>query len=311
MKFIHAAAVVLAVTAFSGAQAADQTTLRIGVQKYGTLVILQEQHSLETRLAAEGVKVEWKEFPAGPQLLEALSVGSIDFGTTGEAPPVFAQAAQTPLVYVGTEPAAPTGEAIIVPKDSPIQSIADLKGKRVVLNKGSNVHYLLVQALGSANLTPKDIESVYLTPADARAAFERGSVDAWAIWDPFLAAAQAATGARLLTDAKDLAPNRQFYLAHRDFAKAHPALVAEVLDEIAKTDHWAEQHQHEVAQLLSPRTGIPVPVLDLAVSRLGYGVTRLDDKAIDDQQRIADAFFQLGLIPTKVTVRDAVWTPNS
>jgi sulfonate transport system substrate-binding protein len=311
MKFIRTALVVLAATAVGSAQAAEQTTLRIGVQKYGTLVILEEQHTLDQRLAAEGVTVEWKEFPAGPQLLEALSVGSIDFGTTGEAPPVFAQAAQTPLVYVGVEPPAPAGEALIVPKDSPIQSIADLKGKRVALNKGSNVHYLLVQALASAGLTPKDIESVYLVPADARAAFERGNIDAWVIWDPFLAAAQAATGARLLTDGKGLAPNRQYYLAHRDFAKAHPQLVTEVLDEIAKTDRWAEQHQHEVAQELSPRTGIPVPVLDLAVSRLGYGVTRLDDTAIEDQQRIADAFFQLGLIPKPVTVRDAVWTPNS
>jgi sulfonate transport system substrate-binding protein len=311
MKFIRSAVVVFIAMTLGGAQAAEPTTIRIGVQKYGTLVILQEQHGLETRLEAEGVKVEWKEFPAGPQLLEALSVGSIDFGTTGEAPPVFAQVAQTPLVYVGVEPPAPVGEAILVPKDSAIQSIADLKGKRVVLNKGSNVHYLLVQALGSAGLGPKDIESIYLAPADARAAFERGSVDAWAIWDPFLAAAQAATGARVLTDAKGLAPNRQYYLAHRDFAKAHPQLVTEVLDEIAKTDHWAEQHQHEVAQLLSPRTGIPVTVLDLAVSRLGYGVTRLDDAAIEDQQRIADSFYKLGLIPKPVTVRDAVWTPNS
>jgi len=311
MKFTPGLLAAFAALAFGTAQAAEPVTIRIGLQKYGTLVILAEQHSLDQRLAAEGVTVEWKEFPAGPQLLEALSVGSIDFGTTGEAPPVFAQAAQSPLVYVGVEPSAPTGEAILVPKDSPIQSVADLKGKRVVLNKGSNVHYLLVQALATAKLGPKDIESIYLAPADARAAFERGSVDAWAIWDPFLAAAQAATGGRILTDAKGLAPNRQFYLAHRDFAAAHPALVSEVLDEIGKTDRWAEQHQHEVALLLAPRTGISVPVLDLAVSRLGYGVTRLDETVVEDQQKIADAFFTLGLIPKPVTVRDAVWTPNS
>jgi len=311
MKFTPGVLVALAALAFGAAQAAEPVTIRIGLQKYGTLVILAEQHSLDKRLAAEGVTVEWKEFPAGPQLLEALSVGSIDFGTTGEAPPVFAQAAQSPLVYVGVEPSAPAGEAILVPKDSPIQSVADLKGKRIVLNKGSNVHYLLVQALATAKLGPKDIESIYLAPADARAAFERGSVDAWAIWDPFLAAAQAATGGRVLTDAKGLAPNRQFYLAHRDFAAAHPALVSEVLDEIGQTDRWAEQHQREVALLLAPRTGISVPVLDLAVSRLGYGVTRLDETVIQDQQKIADAFFTLGLIPKPVTVRDAVWTPNS
>jgi sulfonate transport system substrate-binding protein len=307
------AAFLLAIGSFGGslANAADATTIRIGVQKYGTLVIVEEQRSLETRLAAAGISVVWKEFPAGPQLLEAMSVGAIDFGTTGEAPPVFAQAAQTPLVYVGVEPAAPIGEAIIVPKDSPIQSVADLKGKRVALNRGSNVHYLLVQALAGAGLGPKDIESVYLAPADARAAFERGSVDAWVIWDPFLTAAQAATGARVVTDAQGLAPNRQYYLARRDFAAAHPQLLNDVLDEINRTDHWAEQHQHEVALLLAPRTGLSVPVLDLALSRLGYGVARLDEDAIQGQQRIADSFYKLGLIPKPVIVRDAVWVPNS
>ncbi len=301
---------VLALAAVPPASAAD-IKLRIGVQKYGTLVILAEKHALEQRVAAEGVSVEWKEFPAGPQLLEALNVGSIDFGTTGEAPPIFAQAAGSPLRYVGVEPPAPAGEAILVPKDSPITAVAELKGKRVALNKGSNVHFLLVQALAAAGLGPKDIETVYLAPADARAAFERGAVDAWVIWDPFLAAAQAATGARSLTDATGLAANRQFYLAAQSFAEAHPALLAEILQVIDETDHWAETHQSEVAQLLSPRTGIPAPVLETALARLAYGTRPLDETVIEGQQQIADSFHRLGLIPKPVTVRDIVWSPPS
>ena len=173
------------------AGAADKV-LRIGVQKYGTLVLLRERGSLEQRLAPLGWQVSWTEFPAGPQLLEGLNVGAIDLGTTGEAPPIFAQAAGADLVYVGYEPPAPRGEAILVPKDSPIATPLDLKGRKVALNKGSNVHYLLVRVLDRAGLAYGDIEPVYLPPADARAAFERGAVDAWAIWDPFLAAAQAA-----------------------------------------------------------------------------------------------------------------------
>ena len=169
--------------------------LRIGVQKYGSLVLLKERGLLEQRLEPQGWTVTWIEFPGGPQLLEALNVGAIDFGTTGEAPPIFAQAAGAPLLYVGYEPPAPEGEAILVAKDSPIADVAGLKGKKVALNKGSNVHYLLVKALEAAGVAYTDIETVYLPPADARAAFERGAVDAWVIWDPFLAAAQAATGA--------------------------------------------------------------------------------------------------------------------
>ena len=312
MRFKLVAATLLGLAgglAQSSADAAE--TLRIGVQKYGTLVILAQQHTLEERLKPLGVTVEWTEFPGGPQLLEALSAGAIDFGTTGDAPPIFAPAARDALVYVAVEPAAPTGEAILVPKDSPLRSLGDLKGKKVALNKGSNVHFLLVQALAQAGLTPKDITPVYLTPADARAAFERGNVDAWAIWDPFLAAAQAATQARTLADGTGLATNRQFYLASRELAARHPDWIQAVTQEVAKTDAWAAGHQREVAELLSPKTGLPVPVLEISLARLGYGVTPVDDAVLQSQQQIADSFFKLGLIPKPIAVREAAWNAPS
>ena len=315
MRFSHFAAVVLGLFATGigprPAVAADPVTLRIGVQKYGTLIILAQQHTLEAALKPLGVTVEWREFPGGPQLLEALSAGAIDFGTTGDAPPIFAQAASNALVYVAVEPAAPTGEAILVPKGSTLQSLSELKGKKVALNKGSNVHFLLVQALDKGGLTPKDITPVYLTPADARAAFERGNVDAWAIWDPFLAAAQAATQARTLADGTGLATNRQFYLASRELAARHPDWIQAVTQEVAKTDAWAAGHQREVAELLSPKTGLPVPVLEISLARLGYGVTPVDDAVLQSQQQIADSFFKLGLIPKPIAVREAAWNAPS
>ena len=123
--WLAAVLLVLLLAGSKGAGAAD-LTLRIGVQQYGTLVILQQRGSLEKRLLAQGIAVQWTEFPAGPQLLEALAAGSIDFGTTGEAPPVFAQAAGAALVYVGVEPPAPLGEAILVPKDSNVIAMANL-----------------------------------------------------------------------------------------------------------------------------------------------------------------------------------------
>ena len=177
---------------------AAEKVLRIGVQKYGTLILLKTKGLLEEKLAPLGYQVEWTEFPAGPQLLEALNVGSIDFGTVGEAPPIFAQAAGAPIVYVGYEPPAPEAEAILVPKDSPLKGVGDLKGKKVALNKGSNVHYLLVKALENAGLKYTDVTPVFLKPSDARAAFEHGDVDAWVIWDPFQASAEIAIEARTL-----------------------------------------------------------------------------------------------------------------
>ena len=164
----------------------------------------------------------------------------------------------------------------------------------MALNKGSNVHYLLVRAIAAAGLKIRDIEPVYLAPADARAAFERGAVDAWVIWDPFLAAAQAATGARTLIDGTGLVDNLQFYLASRDYAARDPGAVHAVIEELDAADRWAAGNQQEVARLFGPRVGIPAPVLQVALERMGYGVAPVTDEVLGKQQRIADTFHDLG-----------------
>jgi sulfonate transport system substrate-binding protein len=279
--------------------------IRVGYQKYGTLVLLKARGSLEKRLAPLHVQVKWTEFPAGPQLLEGLNVGSIDFGTVGEAPPIFAQAAGADLVYVGNEPPASTGEAILVPKNSPIKSVAELKGKKVALNKGSNVHFLLVKLLEKAGVRYTDIDAVFLTPADARAAFERGSVDAWAIWEPFLAAAQTQTGARILANGNGVVSNHQFFLASRPYASKRVDVVAIVLEELAAVDQWAKANPKDAATALSPQIGLDQPTLELALSRGGYGVTPVSDAVLTEQQAIADSFYELKLIPKRINVRDA------
>jgi sulfonate transport system substrate-binding protein len=296
--------VLVALAPFVLAQNAD-SVIRIGYQKYGTLVLLKARGSLERRLAPMHIEVKWTEFPAGPQLLEGLNVGAIDFGTAGEAPPIFAQAAGADLVYVGNEPPASAGEAILVPKNSPIKTVAGLRGKKVALNKGSNVHYLLVKLLEQAGVNYNDIDTIFLTPADARAAFERGSVDAWAIWEPFLAAAQRQTGARILADGNGVVSNHQFFLASRPYATKRADVVATVLEEVAAVDQWAKTNQKEAAAALQPQIGLDQPTLELALSRGGYGVTPVNDAVLAEQQRIADAFYDLKLIPKHINVRDA------
>jgi len=255
--------------------------------------------------------VVWTEFPSGPPLLEALNVGAIDFGNTGEAPPIFAQAAGAPIQYVAYEPPAPKGEAILVPKDSPLKSVADLKGKKVALNKGSNVHYLLVKALEKAGVKYSEIEPVFLAPADARAAFERGAVDAWVIWDPFQAAAEAATGARTLTDGTGIVANYQFYFASKKFLEAHPDIVDAVLAELSAVDDWAKGDIHAVAEQLAPSIGLSVPVVEVALKRQSYGIKPLIDAVIADQQQVADAFFALNLIPKSIKISDVARRPGS
>lgn len=288
--------------------AAQPSELRIGFQKYGTLTVAKALGSIEKRLAPQGIKVRWTEFPAGPQMLEALNVGAIDFGTVGEAPPIFAQAAKADLVYIGNEPPAPTSEAVLVPKDSPIQSVADLKGKRIALNKGSNVHYLLVKLLEQAGVPYGDVNVAYLTPADARAAFERGAVDAWVIWDPFQAAAEKQIGARVLADGTGVVSNHQFFLATRRYETEHPAVIAAVLEEIRAVDLWAQAHPAETVELLQPLLGLDKPIVELAVSRLAYGVQPVTREVLSAQQAIADAFYELKLIPVQIDVAQAAPT---
>lgn len=287
--------------------AATPAELRIGYQKYGTLVILKARGTLEKRLADQGIAVKWSEFPFGPPLLEAINVGSIDVGTVGESPPIFAQAAGADLVYIGNEPPAPAAEALIVPKDSPLQSVAGLKGKKVAVAKGSNANYLLVKLLENAGLKFSDIEVVYLPPADARAAFESGRVAAWSIWDPFLAAAEKQLNARVLADGRGAVANHQFYLAARPFAEKYPDVVHIIIEELDKIDQWGKQNPQEVAKFLAPQIGIEQSIVEVAARRYSYGVKPVAPDVLAAQQKIADKFFELKLVPRHVRVADAAW----
>ena len=291
-------------TSSNTTQGRQKNVIQIGYQKYGTLNILKAKGNLEERFKSQGVAVKWIQFPGGPQLLEALNAGSIDYGHTGEAPPIFAQAAGANLLYVANEPPNPKGEAILVPKNSTIKTVADLKGKKIVLNKGSNVHFLLVQALTSAGLKYSDVKTVYLPPAEGRAAFEGGNADAWVIWDPFLTVAQKATGARILQNAEGLAANREFYLAAKPFAEQYPERVKAILEETQKVDEWAAKNAPAVATLLSPQLSIDVPTLEEISKRRPYGVQPIQPDVVTYQQQVADTFHKIGLLPKPVKVRE-------
>lgn len=284
----------------------ESTTLNIGYQKYGLLPIIKARGDLDKALKQKGINIKWVEFPAGPQLLEGLNVGSVVFGEAGEAPPIFAQAANSKLVYIANQPAAPKAEALIVPKDSNIRSIQELKGKRVVLNKGSNVHYLLLKLLEANHLKLSDIDVVYLPPADARAAFEKGAVDAWVIWDPFFAAAEQQLGAKVLATGENLVSNHQFYLADREFAEQHPDVLKTVVNELNTKTQWVSQHQTDAAKLLEQQTGLSTEILSTSISRMGFGVKPISNEVAKEQQYVADAFYQQKLIPNKINIQAAI-----
>ncbi len=298
-----AAAAALPATSWAQASGAPRV-LRVGHQK-GWLSILKGRGTLEKRLAPLGVKVTWTEFNAGPVQLEALNVGSIDFGDVGEAPPIFAQAAGAPLVYAGATVPRLALEAVIVPKDSSIRSVADLKGKRVAYNKGSNVQYFLVKLLEKNGLKYGDVQSIFLAPADARAAFERGAIDAWIIWDPFLAAAQKQLDARLLVDATGVVNNRAYYFTSRDFATRNADVLRIAIEEVNTIDTWASKNKDAAAAELSAVLGLDKSITELYLNRARFGTAPVTREILAEQQAIADTFFDLKLIPKKLNLLHA------
>jgi sulfonate transport system substrate-binding protein len=282
--------------------------VRIGFQKGGGLaLIMKKQGLLDRALAPKGVTVKWIEFPAGPQMLEALNAGSLDIGATGAPPPVFSQAAGADLVYVAAEPPPVTSEAIIVKPDSPIRSVTQLRGKKVAFQRGSGSHLLLVAALEKAGMSIRDVQAVYLAPAEARAAFEAGAVDAWVIWDPYLAAAQKAYRPRVLADRTGLLPAYGFYLAARPFLLRAPDVVSTVLEQFAQAGQWANTHQQEMIALMAPQVGVPVDVVATWLSRTQAGTMPVTKEIEDSQQRVADLLYREKLIPRPVTIAGHVW----
>lgn len=280
---------------------------RIGYQKAAsTLVLLKAHGALEKRLAPLGVKVTWNEFPAGPQLLEGLNVGAIDFGYVGEAPPVFAQAAGADFVYTAYEIPTPHAEGVVVVQDSPIKSVADLKGKKVAFNKGSDVHWFIVALLRKHGLDFPDIQPVYLAPADARAALEQHAVDAWAIWDPFLAAVQGQSKARLIADAEGVASHHQFFLSQREFAEKRKDVIAIALEEVGKEGQWVKGNVSAAAAQLAPIQGLDAGIIEAGLRHYAHVYKPIDDTVLAEQQKIADTFFELKLIPRKIVTKQAV-----
>lgn len=286
--------------------------ISIGFQKSSlNLLVTREQKLLEQQFP--DAKIEWREFPAGPQMLEALAVGAVDFGAVGNTPPIFAQAADKDLSYVGYEVYPPNSLGIVLPKNSAIKKIEDLKGKRIAVQKGSSAHELLAKVLDKAGLTWQDIQPIWLPPADARAALDKGSIDAWSIWDPYLAAVELTGKVDVLIDGKDFPKTYAYYIANPKFTTAHPQAVDKVLKSLNEADTWILNNQTVAVDLYATSTGLTKEVAKAAIDRRlkPSPIRPLTDENIASQQKIADLFFAEKLIPKQINIQDAVKTVAS
>ncbi len=310
-QFLGRSALLLGASALGNGKPAFAQSLkefRIGYQKNGVLVLARQQQALEKRFAKVGIAIKWVEFSAGPPMMEAMNAGSVDFGQVGDSPPVFAQAAGANIVYVAGQPIT-NGQGILVKQDSEIRKLADLKGKRIALGKGTSAHNVTIMALENAGLQFGDITPVYLNPPEGASAFARGSVDAWAVWDPYFSIGELKGGGRVLAQAIELGKTNSFYIANAGFASAHGAFLRDAIAALAQVADWAEANRDQVGKSLAEVTGVDLEIQTFAARRSSFAIGRIDDGIVTTQQAVADRFHKLGLIPKRVVVRDAVWTP--
>lgn len=290
----------------ASATSATGQTIHIGYQKATELDLLRTRGELDNKLKELGATVEWALFPSGPPMLEAMNVGKIDFGGVGESPPIFSQAAGGQFYYVSVTPLSAKSQDIVVAKNSAIKTPADLKGKKVALQKGSSAHYLLLKALEEASVPADQVEVVSLSPADARAAFEQGNVDAWSIWDPFLAVAQQNSNIRGLDVGRE---RRTYFLASQQFSKSQPVLLKTVLEAAKENGNWISQNIQEVAQRFSKDIKVDQAVLQEVYKRRSWEVLPVDAQIQEAQQAVADTFYKSKVIPKSIQVSE-VFLPS-
>ncbi|MEH2090328.1 MAG: aliphatic sulfonate ABC transporter substrate-binding protein [Nostoc sp.] len=291
----------------SGSNNSKPKLIRLGFTSFGDLT--REKGVIEKRLAPLGVDVSWSKFISGPPLLEALSVGSLDGGQVGETPPIFAQAAGNNLVYLVNIPAG-TGESygIIVPKDSSIKTVADLKGKKVAYARGTALTYFLAKALEEVGLKFNDVQGVNLTVADGQSAFLNKTVDAYVAIDPTLIKLQQEGTIRVLRDAQGIKTPGSFYLAAREFASNNLELFKAILEEYYQVGEWANQNRRSAAEILAPKLKVDVPTMETMLSRRKYDMQPINEQVLRDQQQVADLLYQLKIVPKQVDVREATLT---
>jgi sulfonate transport system substrate-binding protein len=304
---------VVAMASSFAVSANARETVRIGYQKSSTLItLLKTQGTLEQALGKDNIDITWHEFPSGLPLLEALNVGNVDISAdVADTVPIFAQAAKARLTYFAEESPSPAAQAIVVRNDSPIRQLSDLKGKKIAVTRAAGTHYLLIAALTKAGLSFSDIQPAYLSPADGRAAFENDKVDAWVTWEPFLTSVQRRLPTRTLTDGAGLASYKRYYLTSTAYAKAHPEVLKRVYEQLQQAGGWIKSHPREAAQVLGPLWGnLDVDTVEAANAHRSYQVEPVKADQLGEQQKIADAFFNAGLLPTAVDAKDVdIWTP--
>jgi sulfonate transport system substrate-binding protein len=287
---LGAGAVLLARPSLAG-----QTTLLVGDQKGGAQPLMQAAGVLD-RLP---YRLEWSQFAGAPMLMEALNAGAIDAGGIGDAPFVSGIASTIPMKAISATQSDGAVTALVVPRESPIRDVADLKGRSIATLKGQTGHFLVLAALQRAGMRASDIRFVFIAPAEAKAAMASGSVDGWATWGPYIALAKVRDGAREIVNGRDLMSGQSYTVASDAAIAAKREALGDFLRRLRVAREWGLANPDAQARVWAEQTGFPVPVGKVVVDTAQTRTVAIDDAVIAAQQRVADFFAEARVIPRK------------
>jgi len=289
------------------AEGSETKTIKIGYQKTTDALLLKESEALAEELKERGYTVTWSEFNTGSSIIEALNSGSIDFANVGDMPALFALAKGMAFKIIGSHEDAPLTEGIVAAKESGITDLADLDGKKVAYNKASIAEYLTIKALDSVDLTVEDIDPVHLNPPDASIALEKGEIDAWVVWDPYMTVA-AESGHEVIQTAEGLTRYSGFQLATEEMTENHPEIVEVVIHHLNEIGKALNEDPTEGATVMEDVTGVPENIWEISISNKEWGLLHLDDRVIKSVEEQADDLLRVGLIDDPINFDNIFWT---
>ncbi|MED3662852.1 aliphatic sulfonate ABC transporter substrate-binding protein [Ureibacillus sp. FSL K6-8385] len=283
-------------------------TINLGIQQVlSPLWIAKEKGWLEEAFEEVGVKINWTEFQSGPPQFEGIAAGKLDITEVGNTPPLSGQAAGIDFKEIALLSKGKTNNAILIPEDSDIKSVKDLVGKKVAVAKGSSAYGLLYEAFDKEGVDPSKVEIIQLQPDEAQPAFENGTVDAWATWEPFISYQTVGNHAKALIKCEDIGVfSPLFTIARTDFIEENPELVSIYLKVYKKATDWLNEHPEEAVQFFADLKGLDPVVVEEVLKNTPYEMQVIEEDVIESQQRVADLFVEQGVFGNKIDVETVV-----
>ncbi|MFF2016872.1 aliphatic sulfonate ABC transporter substrate-binding protein [Paenibacillus sp. NPDC058177] len=272
-----------------GGASASEVTVNIGVQHaVAPLVLAQQQKWFEEEFAKHNAKVSWVEVPGGPAQFDAILTDRLDLAVTGNTTVITGQISDIPFKEIAIGSTGSKNVGLLLPKNSTITDLSELKGKKIAVAKATAAYDILFRLLDKAGLTANDVELIQLSADEAKAAFVGGSVDAWAIGEPYLSTAVVDEGAKVLADGSSINYiSPAFHIVRTKFADEHPDLVVAYLKVLEKTLQWQTDHLDEAVKIYAEGTKLNPEVVKSVISNVQFATVPVSDDFVKAQGELA------------------------